>query len=47
MESLSKEELLEFINDYDAYIQEWYEYHDEGCPVCVREFYDNEWQFEL
>lgn len=43
---LSKTELLNLIHKYDQYIQEWYEYHDEGCPVCIMEFYDNEYQEE-
>ena len=45
LEDLSKEELLEFIKEYDNYIFEFEQEHDLGCmPVCVSEFYDNEWQ---
>lgn len=44
--NLSKSELIKLIKAYDEYIQEWYEYHDEGCPACVMEFYDNEYQQE-
>lgn len=45
MESLTKEELLELIKAYSDYVMEYYEEHDEGqYPVCVKEFYDYEYQ---
>lgn len=45
LEDLSKEELLEFIREYDNYIFEFEQEHDLGSmPVCVSEFYYNEWQ---
>ena len=43
----SKQELIQIIICYDQYIQEWYETHDEGCPVCLAEFIDNDLEFYL
>lgn len=46
LEDLSKEELLEFIKEYNNYVVDFYEEHDLGdIPVCVSEFYYNEYQF--
>jgi hypothetical protein len=45
-DSISKEELMELLNEYDKYIQEANDddrYADGWMPVCINEFYDNEW----
>lgn len=47
LESLPKAELINLINHYDSYIQDAntknsYEYG--WRPVCINEFYDNEYQ---
>lgn len=45
LEKLNKETLLDLIYDYDRYIIEFYEEHDTGMtPVCVEEYYNNEYQ---
>lgn len=43
--NLPKCELEYFLTEYNAYIQEFYDNHDENCfPVCMAEFYNNEFQ---
>lgn len=47
LESLGKEELLDLIMCYDKYIQDANEgncYVDGWCPVCVEEFYQNDYK---
>ena len=44
LENLSKEELKDLIECYNDYIIEWNEEHDEGEPVSIYEYYDNEYQ---
>ena len=44
---LTKEQLLDLMKCYDRYIIEWFDDHDEGCPVCLSEFYNNEYQIIL
>ena len=48
MESLSKEELLDLLIAYDKYIQEANDdnrYAEGWFPVCIEEFYDNDYEF--
>ena len=40
----TKKELIKLLYAYDNYIQEWYMMHDEGCPACLAEFIDNEYE---
>lgn len=45
--ALDKEELLELLKEYDEYIQEANDenrYADGWFPVCISEFYDNEYE---
>ena len=47
MDDLSKSELLSLLRAYDSYIQEANDedrYRDGWYPVCIAEFYDNEYQ---
>lgn len=47
MKHLSKPELLELLKEYDKYIQEANEenkYVEGWFPVCISEFYNNEFQ---
>lgn len=46
-DELTKNELLDLITSYDEYVTEYYEEHTEGSPVCVAEYYDNEYQGKL
>jgi hypothetical protein len=50
LNSLTKAELIRLIDKYDIYIKDYIEDHgvceDGCCPVCLKEFYDNEFQFE-
>lgn len=44
---LSKEELIDLLLEYDAYIQlanDEDSYHDGWRPVCINEFYDCEYR---
>lgn len=44
---LDFEDLKDFLYQYDKYIQEFYEEHDEGSnPVCMTEFYNNDYQIQ-
>ena len=44
---LDKETLIDFICQYNDYVQNFYDEHDEGSyPCCIAEFYDNEYQLE-
>lgn len=37
-------ELRNFMKEYDLYIQNFYENHDNSCvPVCMAEFYENDY----
>ena len=29
---------------YGAYVKDWMDTHDEGCPVCFDEFIQNEYR---
>lgn len=42
----TKKELISILCAYDNYIQDWYATHDEGCPACLAEFIDNEYEEE-
>jgi len=47
MDELSKDELLGLLYAYDKYIQEANKedrYREGWYPVCIAEFYDNEYQ---
>lgn len=46
LEDLSKNELLRLTRLYDKYIQEFFddEVHEGMIPVCIEEFYNNEYQ---
>lgn len=45
IEDLDREDLLFLIGCYNNYIIEFYDEHEEGMtPVCVYEFFDNEFQ---
>lgn len=48
MKNLSREELLELLNEYDKYIIDVVDdlplQYVDRVPVCVGEFYDNEFQ---
>ena len=48
-EDLSKEELLRIMRAYDKYIIEFFddEVHEGMIPVCIEEFYDNEYNYYL
>ena len=47
MEKLTKKELLKLIKAYNDYVMTFYEEHDESCfPICIYEFFDNEYQIE-
>ena len=43
---LSKSELLRLMQEYNEYVMN-YEENSEGYPVCLEEFYDNEYQYIL
>jgi hypothetical protein len=48
MNELPKGELLSLLHAYDRYIQEANDenrYREGWFPVCISEFYDNEYQF--
>ena len=45
MEKYSKQELINIITAYNQYIIDWYETHEEGCPACIYEFIDNDYEF--
>jgi len=42
--NLEKEELLDLIREYDSYLIECSDDSLGRTPVCIREFYDNEFQ---
>ena len=46
LEDLSKNELLRLIRLYDKYVIEFFddEVHEGMIPVCIEEFYNNEYQ---
>lgn len=46
IKSLSKEEMFALLSAYDKYVYGYYQEHDEGEPVGVLEFFDNEFQEE-
>ncbi|MDR2089126.1 MAG: hypothetical protein LBP73_07195 [Clostridiales Family XIII bacterium] len=46
-DELTKEELLDLLSMYDKYIQSANDgdrYRESWYPVCIAEFYDNEYQ---
>lgn len=43
IDSLDREELLDLIRCYDEYVQETVD-NGYGVPVCLDEYYDNEYQ---
>lgn len=50
MKELSKEELLELLYHYDRYIQQANDddtYQTGWYPVCIEEFYNNDYQLLL
>ena len=46
IKDLSKKELLRLIREYNKYIIN-FEESSKGTPVCIEEFYDNEYQYIL
>lgn len=44
MFDLSKNELIKVVKAYNNYVMEYFEEHNEGYPVSIYEFYDNEYQ---
>lgn len=46
IKKLTKKNLLSLVQTYSDYVMEFSEEHrEDGCyPVCLPEFYDNEWQ---
>lgn len=46
-EELTKSELLDLIERYDDYVVTYFEEHTEGIPVCMAEYYNNEYQITL
>jgi len=44
IEQLSHAELFDLIIEYDRYVTEILERNTSDKPVCVAEFYDNEYQ---
>ena len=41
----STEKLADFLYQYNKYVMEFYENHDEGSqPVCMVEFFNNDYQ---
>ena len=47
VEELNFDTLKEFLYQYDKYIQNFYDEHDENSyPVCMVEFYNNDFQEE-
>lgn len=49
-EKISKDELMGLLRSYDRYIQDANDedrYSGGWYPVCIDEYYDNEWQMEL
>jgi hypothetical protein len=50
LQKLSKDELISLLISYNNYIINFYEnleYYNDSVPVCVMEFYDNEYQEEI
>ena len=43
LNELSKEELLDILWHYDTYIEN-FDYENEGRPVCLLEFVNNDYQ---
>jgi hypothetical protein len=48
-DELSKGEIISLLIEYDKYIIEWFDCRtteeiEGSAPVCIREFYDNEFQ---
>jgi hypothetical protein len=47
LEDLSKEELQDLLAKYSDYVMNYEEEHElGGSPVCIYEYYDNEYQLE-
>ena len=45
VEALTREELLRLAKAYSNYVIEWHEVRGlDSSPVCLAEFYDNEFQ---
>lgn len=46
LEELNREELLKLIKAYNKYIIEFFdeEVHEGMIPICIEEFYNNEFQ---
>lgn len=41
-----KHQLVDFLCEYNDYVQNYYDEHDEGSyPVCMAEFY--EWEYQI
>jgi len=45
--NLSKKELYDLLFAYDKYVIEIVDREDGSIPVCVSEFFDNEYQEEV
>lgn len=47
VDDLSRENLIDLLNEYSKYINSFYEYHDEGStPSCLLEFFHNDYVAE-
>ena len=46
IEDLNKKELLRLMTEYDKYVKD-FEENSEGYPVCLEEFYKNDYQYIL
>ena len=45
VQTLSKEELMDFMYAYNNYVATYYEDHDFPCePVCMLEYFNNDYQ---
>lgn len=44
VDDLSRENLIDLLNEYSKYISSFYEYHDKGEePACLLEFFHNDY----
>lgn len=44
VDDLSRENLIDLLNEYSKYISSFYEYHDKSEePVCLLEFFHNDY----
>lgn len=44
VDDLTRENLIDLLNEYSKYINSFYEYHDKGSePSCLLEFFHNDY----